>query len=652
MNPRWRSVFLGVGLAGALGAQPAPGDVDWRRFDLNKDQRLDQADKALIFKGGVWAATLDINNDQRKDLDDACALLLLMTMWDRNADLAVTAEDFGPLPPMHLPKPDAMAARTLASACLRELATKVPADQEDRLRREWEPLKVLQAKDEAALFEASGALALTLRNLDVAQWAYAKACELGPQRDSAFANLAFTLAERARYPEAMVLLAYARELHPKSGVTSNTLAWIFARNGQLDQARLFYLEAVLALPEVAQYHLNLGVVLLRQGDHAGAAAEFELAAKLNPDDRDALYMALATRPRGRATISEVQEQYEKECEKHNKTASEDERMSPWKELDVDAQIDQVINQAAGRVHQEKYHALKELTHQTKQRLLQAVEPAAQKWKDAQEDFDRWKANGQGAYLALQQVVQDGNHRARELATVFKRKEGAAILEAGPLVLQLALAEAQRNMAGYGHGAQARQAFEKTVDELYTRRMAYARELMVHGRDTAYLDLRPEEQNATMAAVAGYLPIIAAAASDAAYGKDFLAKKDKLPKLEAKLKVPGADEPAFGLSLGIVGVEWNSESNEFKLQAGQGVIAAGTWSPTRGFGFQLGVGVSFTEGAFKVKAGNFIKFGSDGSINVDYKGGATVGAGPLSMGWTDSLTLPVRAATHEPIGTLE
>jgi hypothetical protein len=176
--------------------------------------------------------------------------------------------------------------------------------------------------------------------------------------------------------------------------------------------------------------------------------------------------------------------------------------------------------------------------------------------------------------------------------------------------------------------------------------------MVKGRDTAYLDLRPDQQDATMLTIAGFMPIVARAASDKDYGKDFLGKKDDFPTLDAKIKTPGLDEPAFGLSLGVVGVEWNSQSNEFKLQAGQGLIAAGTWSPTSGFGFQLGVGVSVTEGPFKVKAGNFIKFGSDGSINVDYKGGATVGAGPVSAGWTDSITIPVRAAMYEPVGTLK
>jgi Flp pilus assembly protein TadD len=650
-----RSMFLAVLFTLSLLGLPGwvkAADVNWQRFDANKDKRFDQADKDIIFKGGVWNSTIDVNGDGRKDIADAFALLLLATSWDRNADLTVSADDFTQLPPLNLPEPDAMAARTLAIKARQEMMSKVPADLEDKLKREWAPLSIINAPDQGALYEESGAVALSQHNLEVAQWAYAKACELAPARDSVYSNLAFALAQGGRYRDAMVLLAYAQKLQPKSGATNNNIGWIFARNGQLALARQHYQEAINLLPDVAQYHINLGVVLLHMENPSAARAEFDRAAKLNPDDRDALFLSLATNPPSPVKMAETQAQYEKSRDEYNKTAGEDEKMAPWGELDVEAKISEIISQAVERVSREKEAALKELTEQTKQRIQQAVEPAAPKWNDAREDFKRWKEKGQSAYDKVQQVCGNGNLRATELATEFKRKQGAAILEAGPQVLQLALTEAQKDMAGYTDARQARLAFEKTVDNLYTREMAYAQEQMVKGRDTAYLDLRPDDQNATMLTVAGFMPIIARAASDKDYGKDFLGKKDDMPSLNVKTKTPGLDEPAFGLSLGLVGVEWNSQSNEFKLQAGQGLIAAGTWSPTSGFGFQLGIGVSVTEGPFKVKAGNFVKFGSDGSINVDYKGGATVGAGPVSAGWTDSITFPVRAAMYEPVGTLK
>lgn len=626
-------------------------DNNWQRYDVNKDKRFDEDDKALIFKGGLWNPTIDVNADGHKDIVDAYALLLLATMWDRNADLAVSAEDFTPLPPLSLPKPDAIAARTLASTCLQELAGKVSADLDDKLKQEWAPLQIVTATDEGALYEESGALALTQHNLVVAQWAYAKACQLAPMRDSVYANLAFTLAQNARYRDALLLLVYARELQPKSGTTSNNIAWVFARNGQLDLAHQYYAEAIGLLPTVAQYHLNLGVVLLRQGDKAGARAEYEKASKLNPNDRDALFMALASNPPAPGKLATIQAQYEKGREEYNKTASADEQMtSSWSELDVDAKIEEVINQAVQPVFREKYAALKELTDETKERIHKAVEPVTPKWVSAREDFDNWNKNADSAYSAVMQVIDDGNIRAKELATVFKRKEWMAVLEAGNLVLQLALTEAQADMAGYNDAQQARQAFEKTVDELYTQRMTYAQQQAVSATDTAYLNLTPDDQQAIMLAVAGFMPIIAAAVADENYGKGF--NKAEPTPLNAKVKTPGLDEPAIGLSLGIVGVEWNTENNEFKLQAGQGLIAAGTWSPKSGFGFQMGVGISATEGPFKVKAGNFIKFGSDGSISIDYKGGATVGAGPVSTGWTDSLSVPLRGAMYEPVGSLK
>ncbi len=652
MRHHWSALVLACCLLTALPAHSLAADTDWRRYDLNKDGKFDEADKKIIFKSGLWAPTIDVNGDKRKDIADAFALLLLQTAWDRNADMAVSADDFTPQPPLDLPKPDATAATALVAASMQELAGKVPADLDEKLQREWEPLKIVTAPDRAALYEESGALALAQRNLDVAQWAYGKACQLAPGRDSVYANLAFTLAQKGRYRDALVLLAYARQRYPKSGTTSNNIGWSFARNGQLDLARQYYQEAIGWLPFVAQYHLNLGIVLLRVDDRAGARAQFDLAAKLAPNDRDALFMALATNPPPPAKLEDVQARYEREQAEFNKTASEDEKQTTrWDELGNEEKIDQVIQQAADRVHREKDQALKDLTDEMRKRIWDVADPAVPQWKSAMEDFKRWRSKGQSAYDAVQQAIADGDKRAAEIATQYKRKEAAAILEAGPQVLQLALAEAQSDMAGYTSGQQARQAFEKTVDRLYTQPMARAQEQMAKGRDTAYLDLRPDSLDATVLTSAAFMPIVARAASDAQYGGDFLKKKDEFPLFNIKTKVQGLDEPTFGLSIGVVGVEWNAQDNEFKLQAGQGLIAAGTWSPDAGFGFQLGVGVDISEGPLKAKAGNFIKFGSDGSISVDYEGGASVGAGPIEMGWSNTLSSPIRAAMYEPVGTL-
>ena len=53
-----------------------------------------------------------------------------------------------------------------------------------------------------------------------------------PRRDSALANLGFVLAEEGRYhPDALVLLARARQFQPRSCTTLNNLAFVMARAG-------------------------------------------------------------------------------------------------------------------------------------------------------------------------------------------------------------------------------------------------------------------------------------------------------------------------------------------------------------------------------------------------------------------------------------
>lgn len=640
--------LLTAGAAGSAASEP-----DWRRYDVNKDGRFDEADKKVIFKSGLSAPTLDVNGDGRKDVNDAFALLLLQTTWDRNADLVVTADDFTPQPPLAFPEPDATAAFKLVSASVQELAGKVPADLDDRLQQEWEPLKILTAPDRGVLYEESGAAALTLHNLDVAQWAFTKACQLAPNRDSVWSNLGYTLAQRGRYADALVLLAYARARNPRSAATSDNIGWIFARNAQLDLARQYDEEAIAAQPRIGQYHLNLGIVLLRLGDAAGARAEFALASKLAPSNRDALYMALASNPPSPAKTEEVQARYEQEQAEFNKTASDDEKQTRrWSELDAAERIEEVLRQASDRVMREKAAALKDLNEQTRMRMWEAADPAVPKFKSAIEDFKRWKANGQAAYEAVEQVLADGERRARDIATQYDRKAGAAMLEAGPQVLQMALTQAQSETAG-ASGAQARRAFERTVDKLYTRQMALAEKQMRTAVGAGHLALDPVDTNAArMMTLAAYMAIVERATSDAAYCGDFLKRKEEFPALNVNAKMQSLDEPTFGLSIAVVGVEWNAQDNEFKLQVGQGIIVAGTWSPKGGFGFQTGVGVDIAEGPFKAKAGNFVKFGSDGSISVDYEGGASVGGGALEMGWSGTVSAPIRAAMYEPVGTLD
>jgi len=91
-------VLAGLAMGAALSAR-APGWcaptalASWREADVNGDDRFDQADLNEILAQGIAAPTLDANGDGKRGLQDAFALLVLLSTWDRSGNVAVTEED-------------------------------------------------------------------------------------------------------------------------------------------------------------------------------------------------------------------------------------------------------------------------------------------------------------------------------------------------------------------------------------------------------------------------------------------------------------------------------------------------------------------------------------------------------------------------------
>lgn len=622
---------------------------DWHRYDANDDGCLDKTDMGIMLKDGLWHPTVDVNQDGKHDTRDGFALMVLMTQWDRSADQQVNDDDFSPAEPISLPQPDVAAATSLAARLLVDAGAKLPPGQEDRLMQEWPTFTALGRPEQASLMEEAGMLALSQQNLDVAQWAFARSFDLDPARDSALGNLGFTLGQQGRTGEALTLLSRARQMNPRAAATNSNIGWLFARTGQEQEALSYYREAIREAPDVAQYRLNVGVMLLRGGDDEGAKAAFALAARLNPHDREALMMSVATNPAKPGAMEAYRAEYEKYREQANKELQE-EGMEPdqpsWEDLPTSDKIEELIRQEYDRVRRERDAVIASLTEETKQKLIKTVEPVLMQGKSAKEDWARFFAGFPSTTEELVATIDAANLRSCIIATEYKRRAAAAVLGLDRTILELALTEAQAEMAGFTDGDQARHQFERTVDELYEQRMRWAEEELRTAKDTLYLELHPVDEETIQASVLTFMAITVKAIEDPVYGKDFKADGDANPLSKVNLKVD--QEPAFGLSLGLVGVEWKPDSNEFKLQVGQGIIAAGTWSPKNGFGFQVGTGVSITEGSWKASAANYIKFGSDGSITVDYKVGAGAAGPSLGAKWSGSASTTLRAATHEPI----
>jgi tetratricopeptide (TPR) repeat protein len=87
---------------------------------------------------------------------------------------------------------------------------------------------------------------------------------------------------RAEFEEAI-------RLDPGYALAHYNLGRIYYQQGELDRAEAAFKEAIENDPELAAAHTNLGVVYADQGRYAEAIAEYETAIELDPDDGMAHY---------------------------------------------------------------------------------------------------------------------------------------------------------------------------------------------------------------------------------------------------------------------------------------------------------------------------------------------------------------------------
>ncbi|HEY3366972.1 MAG TPA: stalk domain-containing protein [Symbiobacteriaceae bacterium] len=622
----------------AAGGPPPAGN--WQAMDVNGDGKVDGADLAAMLTAPA-NIPVDVNGDGNKDTLDLFALMVYLTRWDRNGDKAVTAADFATAAPLALPAPDAKAAAALAAQMLNDAAKRVPPDLETRLRLLWTAQKTADPAVLASLYEQAGMEALLIGNLDEAQWAFGKSFAASPARDSALANLGFILAQEGKYQDALVLLARAREITPAACATSNNIGWVLARNGQDADARTYYQEAVAGCKKAGQYHLNLGATLLRLGDTAGAAAQFKEAARLSPHDREALIMAVASAPTKPATLDQYRAQYEKE-DAAAVANGDTEFPTPWSDLGMSGQWDMIVAQESERVWKEEAQALKDLADATYKSLEGAAAKALPQGKSACDDLTRWANNWVATVDQMQKIVDAANIQATGIKTMYLRKQAAAEISLGPILLQMVLTEAQANMVNYANGDDARRAFDKTVHDDYERPMQEAAKRLSRTADFTQLDIPEASELFQSVILAGLM--MPFAVLDPVYSAS-LDKCGTKPGGQPNWKIETDSSPALVLGIGVAEVEWKPETNEFKIQVGEGVLVAGTWSPKAGFGSQIGYGWEVGEGAFKAGQVTWLKRGSDGSTSIEIEGGGSAGV----ASWQVSASTQVRAASNEPIG---
>jgi tetratricopeptide (TPR) repeat protein len=134
-----------------------------------------------------------------------------------------------------------------------------------------------------ALPRAHAYLAYLLANrgdLDEAIWHYQRAGDDAPNQFS----YGIALARMNRKAEAITHLEKSLDADAKQPVVHEVLGGLLEEEGKIPEAVSHYKEAIRLQPNFGKAHLDLGAALARQGDRAGAAAEFRIAQS-DPDPK-------------------------------------------------------------------------------------------------------------------------------------------------------------------------------------------------------------------------------------------------------------------------------------------------------------------------------------------------------------------------------
>jgi tetratricopeptide (TPR) repeat protein len=120
---------------------------------------------------------------------------------------------------------------------------------------------------------------------DQAMAVYGKALEAQPNLWAAANNLAFLIAESSNDPKdlerALALGLKANDLRPGDPLVQDTLAWIYFKQGNLQQARQLLTDAIAESPDNPVLNYHLGAVLAQSGSLLEAREKLTAALAAN-----------------------------------------------------------------------------------------------------------------------------------------------------------------------------------------------------------------------------------------------------------------------------------------------------------------------------------------------------------------------------------
>lgn len=126
------------------------------------------------------------------------------------------------------------------------------------------------------LWNNLGTVYRALRDFSGAEGAFRTATEIDRNFAPAWNNLGLVFAQQGRAQEAMTALQEAVRLDPRNSGAKVNLAIQLHASGALLEARRLLEEAVRADPAMAEAHYELGRVLEKQNDRAGAIREYRI----------------------------------------------------------------------------------------------------------------------------------------------------------------------------------------------------------------------------------------------------------------------------------------------------------------------------------------------------------------------------------------
>ena len=638
-----QAIFSGsVSLAFEPGGDSAPVKNGWRKYDINNDGQFDRSDIDEFIERGGLNIDFDLNGDGRKDVEDALALFLELSVMDRSCDRVVNDEDFEPVDSVSVPEaPGISTVRKIIAECVMQAIPNLPPDIEQQAFRSVPQGKILSFDERVFVYQLAGMSGLAQQNLDAASWGYGRACQTNERSAGSIGSLAFCLAVTDRDDEALLLLAYARSLFRESAPTATSLGWVFARHGQNEVALEYFREAVFYTPGIAQYHMNLGIMLLRMGMKKEAYEEFREASELDPGDAKKLLFWYTTKPpdeppkKKQLDPEEFKQQIEierKELEEQG--FNEDELTTPWEQMSPCDKARTIPELLERRYDEQMQNIAQSYSDDLAKRVEGVIMGFWPGWKNMPEDWNRYISGIPVVSRSSQRLTFNAMMAAGHRRASLTRQMGSELLGYSSFFMECALQQARidanaeinrwRDMPVTAEGmAELRaESYQDALEEAIN----YCYKYQV---DQAYRWLTAEASpyglpNSTIVAIGPQdfyllfmvIPLECFNIKD--YCPDGQGGDTRKPEFPA--------EHTVSLDLFIVSIEWNTDNNEWEFNVGAGIEVGVTWKPETGFGFQIGAGVDF----MGMEEAVYVRI-DEGKLTVETEEGYGIGAGFLGAG---------------------